>query len=401
MKTRTGHRRRVRGGGVGLAACAALAPQTAAAPPPFQAGATTFVALPDTQIYAQDFPDTFTAQTQWIVDNREARNIAAVFHLGDITNRNTVAQWQNAQRSLGLLHGVVPYILSQGNHDTGTNGSANNRASLMSSYFPQWRYETLETFGGTMEPAKTENTYHLFEAAGRKWIAIALEWGPRDVAVEWANGLLAEHRDRLAIIVTHAYMYRDNTRMDQRVRDYPGTPYNYGTSQLPGGTSDGGDLYRELVSRHPTVMFAMSGHISGEGRLFTITPFGNGVHEVLADYQNRPGGGEGYLRLLEILPDGRTVVVRTYSPLLDSSLTGPTSQFTLTLRTAEGYTGAACDGDLAPGQVPDGRLDVFDIMAFFRLFVARHELMDRNGDGSWDLFDILSYFEAFSAGCAC
>ena len=44
----------------------------------------TIIALPDTQHYSESFPAIFTSQTQWIVDNKEARNIVFVTHEGDI-----------------------------------------------------------------------------------------------------------------------------------------------------------------------------------------------------------------------------------------------------------------------------------------------------------------------------
>ena len=55
------------------------------------------------------------------------------------------------------------------------------------------------------------------------------------------------------------------------------------------------------------------------------------MHQMLSDYQVRVDGGEGYLRLLELLPDGRTLQVKTYSPWLERYLTGPEHQFTLQL----------------------------------------------------------------------
>ena len=78
------------------------------------------VALPDTQRYAQDLKpgedpnievtdeyadglaSIFFAQTQWIVDNVESRNIRFVCHLGDIVeNGPNVAQWEIAH---GAMH---------------------------------------------------------------------------------------------------------------------------------------------------------------------------------------------------------------------------------------------------------------------------------------------------------
>jgi hypothetical protein len=42
-------------------------------------------------------------------------------------------------------------------------------------------------------------------------------------------------------------------------------------------------------------------------------------------------GGEGFLRLVEFLPDGETVQIRAYSPSLDAFKTDPQNQFTLKL----------------------------------------------------------------------
>jgi hypothetical protein len=39
----------------------------------------------------------------------------------------------------------------------------------------------------------------------------------------------------------------------------------------------------------------------------------------------------GYLRLLEFLPDGETVQVKTYSPFLNKYMTDPEQQFVLKL----------------------------------------------------------------------
>lgn len=40
---------------------------------------------------------------------------------------------------------------------------------------------------------------------------------------------------------------------------------------------------------------------------------------MLANYQMLPEGGQGWLRLIELLPDGETIQVKTYSPVLTST----------------------------------------------------------------------------------
>jgi hypothetical protein len=42
-------------------------------------------------------------------------------------------------------------------------------------------------------------------------------------------------------------------------------------------------------------------------------------------------GGEGYMRLLEFRPDGKTVRVKAYSPLYDKYIQASDHSFTITL----------------------------------------------------------------------
>ena len=48
---------------------------------------------------------------------------------------------------------------------------------------------------------------------------------------------------------------------------------------------------------------------------------------MLVNFQIRPLGGESRLRLLEFLPDGETIQVKTYCPLYEKYETHPESQF--------------------------------------------------------------------------
>lgn len=293
--------------------------------------------LPDTQVYAERYPAIFDAQTQWIAEHAAERRIAFVLHEGDITNRNTLDQWANAQHSMYLLDGRVPYAMAPGNHDYGDGGSANNRDTYFNDYFPLSRYENLPTFGGAFEAGRLDSSYHLFTAGQRDWIILALEWGPRDEVVQWADRILTQHSDRTAIIVTHAYLYFDSTRYNHVTRpDQHWNPHSYGTASLPGGTNDGQELWDKLVSKHANVLLVLNGHVLGDGagRLSSVGAHGQVVHQMLANYQMRAEGGEGYLRLLEFQPDGRTLRVRTFSPYWNRYMTGPEQEFVLEIPAA-------------------------------------------------------------------
>jgi hypothetical protein len=273
-------------------------------PFPFVDGSWTLVLLPDTQFYAQDHPDILTAQTRWIVENRKARNIGFVLHEGDVTNDNSPAQWGRARYSMSLLDGVVPYALVPGNHDGGYA-----RDSLLSVFFPVALYERAPTFGGVFEKGKLDDSYHLLSAGGRDWLILALEWEPRGEVIAWADRVLKKYSQRSAMILTHAYLNYDDTLLDEPAHQ----------------------LWDNLIAPNGNVAFVFSGHVcdDGAGRLRSTGRHGNAVEQIVANYQMRPQGGEGYLRLMEFLPDGKTVQVKTYSPYLDKYLTDEQQQFVL------------------------------------------------------------------------
>src|SRR3989344_8248852 len=124
----------------------------------------TIAILPDTQMYTQSFPEIFTSQTQWIKDHKDSNNIAFVLHEGDITNLNQIFEWQNANNSLSILDGQLPYILNIGNHDFGDAWCRTRDTTLFNTYFPVTRFENLPTFGDIFETGKMDNSYHLFSA---------------------------------------------------------------------------------------------------------------------------------------------------------------------------------------------------------------------------------------------
>lgn len=307
-------------------------------PPEPEKGAFTIAVLPDTQNYSQSYPETFAAQTQWIVEQRERRNIACVLHLGDITNHNTPDQWDNAVAAMSKLDGEVPYFMAVGNHDYSDNGRCTDRTTLFNDYFPLAKFQDQPTFGGVYdgEPDRMENSYHLFSARGRDFLVISLEFGPRNDVVRWAGEIAAAHQDRLAILITHAYMYFDDTRYDWE--KYGGkqswNPHAYGVAKATDDdVNDGEQLWQKLVSRHENFILTLNGHVlrDGLGRVTTSGASGRNVTQMLVNYQMRPKGGDGWLRLLEVRSDGTTIQTYDYSPLRRQMNRSEQNEFTITV----------------------------------------------------------------------
>ena len=326
------HRIAVSLAAVSLCAAVAIGAETPATPD-FVPGSWTMVLLPDTQIYSEQLPGLFTLQTHWIVKNKDKFNIRYVLTLGDITNGDTDREWQHAQEALTELDGQVPYALVPGNHDYTPHGNAASGKSGLNKYLPASKFKDWPTFGGVMKDGDITSSYHLFSAGGTDWILLALEWAPRNETVQWANDVLAKYPERKAILATHAYLYDDSTRYDFAAKKdtQNWNPHTY-ASDAP--VNDGEELWQKLVRKNNFV-FTFNGHVchtpNCTGFLSSKNDRGKLVHQMLVDYQARNLGGEGYLRILEFLPDGRTVHVKSYSPLYDTYLPDPANQFTVEL----------------------------------------------------------------------
>ncbi len=310
-----------------------------AEPPAPVSGGFTLAVLPDTQYYAWKYPDTYMAQTKWLADNARRYNLAYVLHVGDITQHNTNDQWEVAVRAHALLDGKIPCAITTGNHDLGPEGRAGTRETAFAKFFPLESFKKWPTFGGIYdkEPDRTDNNYHLFEAGGRKWLILCLEFGPRDDVLRWGNEIAEKHPDRSVVLVTHAYLRPDNLRFNRhsfiRVKGFEVNlgMDRYGLAKAAGGFNDGEDVWKKLVSQHANFALVVSGHVCFTGRLDSEGRHGNFVHQMVVDYQNAKEGGQGFLRLLQFHPDGKTVSVADYSPLLDqlSERKGTRYEFTI------------------------------------------------------------------------
>jgi predicted phosphodiesterase len=307
-------------------------------PPQPEKGSFTIAVLPDTQNYSQSFPQIFTDQTSWIVDNQQKRNIACVLHLGDVTNQNTEDQWTNAVRSMNVLDGHLPYFMVPGNHDYSEGGSCKNRNCGLTAAFPVDKFRELPTFGGTYdkEPDRIENSYHLFSAGGRQYLSLCLEFGPRKDVVRWANEVAGKHKQRAIILTTHAYMYFDDSRYDwKKFGDKQSwNPHAYGVAQATDDdVLDGQQLWDNLINQHDNFILALNGHVLGDGlgKMTSTTAQNRQVHQLLVNFQMRPQGGDGWLRLLEFLPNGKTIRIFDYSPSRDQTNQSPQNSFTLEL----------------------------------------------------------------------
>jgi len=353
--------------------------------------------IPDSQNYVKSIEDRakFTQITEWIRDNRDAFKIQVVLHEGDIVNNNNTnnptsgnqtgtQQWHNAQASMHVLNGHVPYIMAAGNHDYGTT-DAQNRETQINSFFKATDNPLVDPaqggiMKGQMTPGEIQNAYYEFTAPdGRKMLVIALEWEPRPATVAWANGIasLPEYQDHTAVLLTHAYLLGNNNR--------------YSGSRV-AADADGQELWQNLVRQHGNFEMTFNGHFGGDGAgyLASTALEGNRVHQMFLNTQFETMGGDGWFRIVEFLKDGKTVRVRTYSTLLDIARTHADFQFEFDISQIE------LPPVLAGDYNDDGAVDAADYGIWRDSLGSMEQLAaDGDGDGTVNVGDYEIWRENF------
>ena len=291
------------------------------------------VLLPDTQTYAEKYPEVLDSQINWVA--RNAKQIAFVMQQGDLTQNNNDKEWKVIQNSFSKLNGKVPYVLAAGNHDM---GSADGKfadvrnSTLFNNYFPYSQMSSLPGFSGVAEEGKMDNAYYIFKTGKINWLVITLEFGPRNSILKWASSVIEKYPNHSVIINTHSYMYSDSTRQG------PGDnwrPQAYGVGKDTGDSSvnDGEQIWDKLVKDHSNVRFVFSGHVlnTGVGTLVSINSKGFPVYQMLANYQEgvtgSVKGGNGWLRILDMNYKKKTLNVSTYSPYINKYKEEPAQQF--------------------------------------------------------------------------
>lgn len=263
----------------------------------------------DTQYYNQEFHEHQTKIHDYVLAERENKNIQFLFHTGDVVDDwDQPAQWDAANPEYQRLDEAgLPYSVLAGNHDV---GHTSNDYTEFSHHFGEHRYADNPWYGESYKDNRGH--YDLFSAGGIDFINVAMGWGPGDEEIAWMNDVLAKHPERVAIINLHEFMLTTG-----------------GLGPIPQRILD------EVAATNPNVRMIMSGHYHDAfQRTDAFDDDGDGaddrtVTSMLFDYQGLPEGGQGYLRLLHFDNQGQKMMVRTYSPSLedynsdDPSLMGP------------------------------------------------------------------------------
>ena len=281
-----------------------LIPESENSPGQLEITDFSIVVIGDTQYYSEQYPHIFTNQTQWIVDNSASLNIVFVPHLGDLVqNGDSFSEWENAVGSMSLLEiRGISWTVIPGNHEFWGDDNLTN----YNAYFGVGNFSGKSWFGGTYPNGTNNNNFALFSGGGNDYLIFNFQYHPSDSVFAWANEIIAEYPDRRVILAAHEYLTSNGIR-----------------------NSEGQRIWNSFVVPHANQVFlVLCGHLDGEARR-TDDVNGYEVHQLLACYSYRQNGGDGWLRVLEFHPEEAEILVKTFSPYLNSYESDVDSQFQL------------------------------------------------------------------------
>ena len=307
----------------------------------------SMIMVPDPQSYVKFAANQplFDLQTAWIAQNIDRLNIKAALFTGDMVEQNGKVisgplpneyngdqtgrqQWEAVSRALSRLDNRLPYVVAQGNHDIG-HITATDRHTIAPEYIhPERNIKFEKTLVATCPNWQGVHTMEnsAYEFKNQTWgdiLILTFEFAPRDEVLAWAKELIESNRfkNHKVIILTHSWL---NTKGERITKEgYTLRPCNWAE-----------DVWQKLVYNSNNICLVLCGHTGDvpkyDGDKVNFQPTSSIRIDKAADGRNIPqmmfnsqqgdgswngNGGDGWLRILEFKPDGKTIGVRTFSPL--------------------------------------------------------------------------------------
>ena len=272
----------------------------------------SFAVIGDTQIINDDYPDDYHKIYDYVLDNRESKNIQMVIGLGDIVNNNQIFEWFRTHEQFSRIQQAgLPHVPIRGNHDTSTNYNA---------FITEFVENEID---GSYTDLNIHNTYQLHTIGGVNYLILALDYGPSDKVLEWANTVCEQHPDYNVIVAIHLYLNRAGEHAGMSSTEIEYRAQNCGE-----------DIWNKLVSKQKNIVMVLSGHISDNGIVHTshVGEQGNTVVEMLIDPQGLDANHApcGMVAMFYFRKNGTELTVQYYSTIQEKFYGEP---FTVTLDT--------------------------------------------------------------------
>lgn len=251
----------------------------------------------DTQKTTGYYSDKLHYIYDWIIDNKDSKNIQYVLGLGDITEgKNEDKEWPIAIEQLDRLEEAgINQSIVRGNHD-------------VESYYDQ--FITKDKYGKNLTGSYDDtmrNTYRLITINGIKYMILTLDFQPTAGALAWAEEKIKENSDYNVILTTHSYFDHDMV--------YDPDPQN---SDLTSGK----ELFDNLVNKYSNIVLVLCGHRyppdNGPNYIITEREDGSKVMQMMVNpqkHESDEGRSFGMLAMLYFSEDGKNVQLEYFSTI--------------------------------------------------------------------------------------
>jgi len=257
----------------------------------------TVAVMPDTQyLFDQDriHPAPLEASLRHVLDSSDEENIVFLAHLGDLTQNGLAHEFAAVGEVFTILdRRQAAYSVLAGNHDVNSSTDDQRGGTPYLDTFGPKRFAGSPAYRGASPDGY--NSYHVFRAAGRDWMVLALDWRLSPAGYTWAKSVLAAHPAVPVILTTH---------------EIAGS-FDDGTAGLSGY---GQQLWDGLIAGHDQIFLTLNGHYWPPGSTTLKNAAGNDVHVHIANYQNRYYGGAAMIRTYRFDLDRGAIDVATFSP---------------------------------------------------------------------------------------
>ena len=313
----------------------------------------SMILVPDPQSYTKFAVNQplFDLQTAWIAHNIDRLNIKAALFTGDMVEHNGKQisgplpnpyngdqtgrqQWEAVSRALSRLDNRIPYVVAQGNHDIG-HITATDRHTIATEYIRperniQWEKCLVATCPNWQGVHTMENSaYEFKDKAWGDMLVLTFEFAPRDEVLEWAKQLTEseQYKNHKVFIIVHSWLGTKGNRIEKE--GYTLRPCNWPEA-----------VWQKLVYPSKNICMVRCGHTGDAPKIqsgVNDTNFqptcsyrvdkaadGRDIPQMMFNSQQGDGnwngnGGDCWLRILEFKPDGKTIGVRTFSPMFAMS----------------------------------------------------------------------------------
>jgi hypothetical protein len=358
----------------------------------------TLAVMPDTQFLYWGSQGSINSAPQeasfrYVIDNSGDATGDNIVFLGDLTEDGEASSFQYVNKAFDILDSNgVAYSVLAGNHDV-SGDDTRGATPYLDTMGPQ-RFANSPTFAGA--DSTGYNTAHIFRAAGREWLLLALDWRTSSGGFAWANQFIQAHPTLPVILTTHEIAgstYDDNVY-----------PYQSGDPDDNAELSSYGQtVWDSLIDANDQIFLTLNGHYWPSGRVTLKNTAGHDVYVHATNYQNMYFGGAGKIRLYHFDLVRGAIDVETISPWIlaqqpeqrnylaaqEAELTTPVDYFSIALDFDDRFAGFAP----VPGRPsrPAKQLVIPGTLAYWRFdaghpnasaVTASQTIKDQSGHGN-------------------